>query len=191
MTLRKHLITLAACAAMAGCGCMPVRSQEVPAILPDPTPEVIIIKRIELVPTPTPTPAVRMPAREYEWSEEDLRELASVYWAETGANNARTEREKQAITQLVWNRARHGDPFPGTIAEVCRQRGEFNRGHISNRNIDNARLYLNRVQTQADGDYQGITVPRSALYMARDGEGGALCLYDSSWVIVWRSDIDE
>ena len=193
LNLKKYFITAAILMATAGCACTPKMA---PAdITPEITePDPVIIVRLEL--KPTPQPSYRQPimpqTREYDWAEEDLRQLASVFWAETGANSATTNREKMAIARLVWNRAHYGAPFPSTIAEVCKQRGEFNRGHISDRNVQYAEFCLNKIRTQdEEGEYQGIQVPRSALYMARDGEGGPLVLYDSSWVIVWRSDVNE
>ena len=81
-------------------------------------PQVIVIEPVGYEP-PKPVQAAVMPVQEYEWSDADIDALASVYWAETGANSDKTTREKLAITQLIWNRATHGSPFPTTVCEVC------------------------------------------------------------------------
>ena len=127
------------------------------------------------------------PLQSYEWSDEDIDALASVYWAETGANGPRTALEKLYITQLVWNRSQHGSPFPSTIAEVCKQSGEFNRGRISDRNRRTARENLNKVRSQAEGFYQGIDPNAElAIYMTREGGSGILTFQDESWVTIYR-----
>lgn len=127
------------------------------------------------------------PLQSYDWSDEDIDALASVYWAETGANGPRTALEKLYITQLVWNRSQHGSPFPTTIAEVCKQRGEFNRGRISDRNRRTARENLNKVRSQAEGFYQGIDPNAElAIYMTREGGSGILTFQDESWVTIYR-----
>ena len=124
-----------------------------------------------------------MPVQEYEWSDADIDALASVYWAETGANSEKVTREKLAITQLVWNRVTHGSPFPATVCEVCKQRSEFNRGKISDRNRAIARANLNKVRSQAEGIYQGLD-QMDGLYMTR--ENGILTFQDLTWTTVYK-----
>lgn len=138
---------------------------------------------IEPVGYQPPAPVAVMPVQEYEWSDADIDALASVYWAETGANSDKVTREKLAITQLVWNRVQHGSPFPGSVAEVCKQRGEFNRGKISDRNRAIARANLNKVRSQAEGFYQGLD-QMDGLYMTR--ENGVLTFQDATWNTVYR-----
>lgn len=145
-------------------------------------PQVIVIEPVGYEP-PKPVQVAVMPVQEYEWSDADIDALASVYWAETGANSDKTTREKLAITQLIWNRVQHGSPFPGGVAEVCKQRGEFNRGKISDRNRAIARANLNKVRSQADGIYQGLD-EMNGLYMTR--ENGILTFQDSTWTTVYR-----
>ncbi len=142
-------------------------------------PEIIVI---DVLPTPTPTapPTIEPACREYEWDSGTIDALASVYWAECN-----TDAEKLAVTKLIVNRAAAGAPFASTIEGAAMQGKEFNRGHISDRNRALARVNLNRVQTQADGEYAGVTVPRSAVYMGRDS--GVLVMYDAAWTEVWRA----
>ena len=124
---------------------------------------------------------------EYEWDQETIDAVASIYWAETGKGE-RAYREKLAITQLIWNRSQYGPPFPDTILGVCKQRGEFNRGHVSDANRELARLNLNKVRSQAEGYYQGIEMWDSAIFMTREGGSGVLTFQDDQWVTVWRVD---
>lgn len=145
-------------------------------------PQVIVIEPVGYEP-PKPVQVAVMPVQEYEWSDADIDALASVYWAETGANCDKTTREKLAITQLVWNRVQHGSPFPATVCEVCKQRGEFNRGKISDRNRAIARANLNKVRSQADGIYQGLD-QMDGLYMTR--EDGILTFQDLAWNTVYK-----
>lgn len=144
--------------------------------------QIFVIEPVGYQP-PEPVRVAVMPVQEYEWSDADIDALASVYWAETGANGPRTTREKLAITQLVWNRVTHGSPFPGTVAEVCKQRGEFNRGKISDRNRAIARANLNKVRSQAEGFYQGLD-QMDGLYMTR--ENGVLTFQDATWNTVYK-----
>ena len=145
-------------------------------------PQVFVIEPVGYEP-PKPVQVSVMPVQEYEWSDADIDALASVYWAETGANSDKTTREKLAITQLVWNRVTHGSPFPATVYEVCKQRGEFNRGKISDRNRAIARANLNKVRSQADGIYQGLD-QMDGLYMTR--ENGVLTFQDATWTTVYK-----
>ena len=142
--------------------------------------QIYVIEPVDYQP---PAPMAVMPVQEYEWSDADIDALASVYWAETGANSDKTTREKLAITQLIWNRATHGSPFPTTVCEVCKQRGEFNRGKISDRNRVIARTNLNKVRSQAEGFYQGLD-QMDGLYMTR--ENGILTFQDSTWTTVYK-----
>ena len=151
------------------------------------TPQVIVI---EMIPTPTPEPPPtsvptqppRKPAyHEYEWSASTIDAVASVFWSECN-----TDAEKLAVAQLIYNRSVDGAPFETTIEAVAMQGSEFNRGHISDKNRDKARTYLNKVMTQALGEWAGIDVPTTALYMRR--ESGALVMLDSDFNEVWRGE---
>lgn len=122
---------------------------------------------------------------EYDWDDETIDAVASIFWAETGRGD-RAYKEKLAITQLIWNRTQYGDPFPGTIREVCEQRNEFNHGRISDRNRELARLNLNKVRSQAEGYYQGIEMWDSCIYMTREGGTGILTFQDDQWVTCYR-----
>lgn len=147
-------------------------------------PEIILIGVV----APTPTEAPKMPVQPmqtFDWDKKLIDALASIYWAETGSNSPITSQEKLMITQLVWNRSQHGSPFPEDLLEVCRQRGEFNKGKISDRNRDTARENLNKVRSQAEGYYQGIPVEMiKALYMGR--ANGVLTFYDADWMKVFE-----
>ncbi len=129
-----------------------------------------------MVPTPFPEPPPTMPPKpyiEYEWSEAEIDGLASVYWAE--CNN---DAEKLAVTKLIMNRANYGKPFASGIVGAIYQKGEFNRGRISDRNRQNAEENLNRIMNGK------CFVPDSAVYMSRNGK--TLILYDFDWNEVYR-----
>ena len=127
------------------------------------------------------------PAWKYDWPDELIDELASIYWAETGANGPRTAQEKLMITQLVWNRSQYGSPFPSDLTAVCKQRGEFNHGRVSDRNREAARANLDKVRSQAEGRYQGIDPNMTmAAYMTREGGSGILTFQDDQWVPIYR-----
>lgn len=147
-------------------------------------PEIILIGVV----APTPTEAPKMPIQplqEFDWDAKLIDAVASIYWAETGANGPITSQEKLMITQLIWNRSQHGSPFPEDLLEVCKQRNEFNRGKVSDRNRETARTNLNKVRSQAEGAYQGIPVEMTkALYMARND--GVLVFFDGSWNCVYE-----
>ncbi len=151
---------------------------------PAPPPTIIIVS-VAPTPTPDPLPAPTTPSpaplayREYIWPQSTLDAVAAIYWAECN-----TAEEKLAVTQLLANRAAHGAPFADTIEGCAMQGREFNRGRVSNRNRDLAEVNLNKVQTQATGEYAGITVPASAVYMRR--ENGVLVMLDFEMQEVWR-----
>lgn len=127
------------------------------------------------------------PLQTYDWDDDVIDAVASIYWAETGANSPRTAMEKLAITQLIWNRSVYGSPFPSDLLSVCKQKGEFNRGRISDRNRQAARDNLNKVRSQAEGYYQGIDPNLTlAIYMTREGGSGVLTFQDFNWVTVYR-----
>lgn len=150
------------------------------------TVQVIYIEPVERI-AYIPVEKKIQPLQEYEWDSDLIDVLAQIYWAETGANSPRTAQEKLMITQLVWNRAHYGNPFPSDMVAVCKQRGEFNRGRISDRNRQAAKDNLNRVRSQAEGYWQGIDVNMTdAVYMTREGGSGILTFQDSSWVTIYR-----
>ena len=125
------------------------------------------------------------PLQEYDWDDKTIDAVASIYWAETG-RGATANKEKLYITQLIWNRARYGSPFPDNVYDVCMQRGEFNRGKISDKNRELARVNLNKVRSQSEGYYQGLEMWSSAIYMTREGGSGVLTFQDDQWVTVYR-----
>ena len=175
----KRLIVIAMAALM-----LPV------AVLADYDDEPVAIVYIEPVEHQViydpPTPKLS-PVQEYEWDTEAIDAVASVYWAETGANGPRTSQEKLMITQLIWNRSQYGSPFPSDLVAVCKQKGEFNRGKISDRNRVIARENLNKVRSQADGFYQGLpTAMTLAIYMTRECGSGILTFQDVNWVTIYR-----
>lgn len=157
----------------------------------DDEPQIVVLELVEEVPKKVYAPKKEIePMVEYEWTDDEIDALASVFWAETGKNDSVAYKEKLAITQLVWNRAHYGDPFPSEIEDVCKQRGEFNRGRVSDRNRELARLFLNKVRSQAEGHYQGIDMWSSAIYMTREGGSGVLTFQDDAWVTVYRVERD-
>lgn len=171
---KAHLIILAL---MLTLTTLPAKADE---------PEIIYIEVEKQILLDPPT-MKREPCQIYEWDDETIDAVASVYWAETGANGPTTAREKLAITQLIWNRTQYGSPFPSTIVEVCKQKNEFNRGRVSDRNRQIARDNLNIVRSQAEGHYQGIDPNLTmAIYMTREGGTGILTFQDPYWVTVYR-----
>ena len=154
----------------------------------DDAPEVeIVIVEVEHQIIADPPRMPIQPLQTYDWDPDLIDALASIYWAETGANGTRTSQEKLMITQLIWNRAHHGNPFPDDLLAVCKQRGEFNKGRISDRNRTAARDNLNKVRSQAEGYYQGIDPNMAmAIYMTREGGSGILTFQDDQWVTIYR-----
>jgi len=147
-------------------------------------PEIILIGVVAPAPTEAPKMPIQ-PLQEFDWDAKLIDAVASIYWAETGANGPITSQEKLMITQLIWNRSQHGSPFPEDLLEVCRQRNEFNKGKISDRNRETARSNLDKVRSQAEGYYQGIPVEMTkALYMGR--VNGTLTFYDADWQKVFE-----
>lgn len=148
-------------------------------------PEIIMIETVD----PEPIIAqkyVCSEVTEYDWAEDDLKAVAQVLWAETGkGQSGKISKEKECICWLILNRTRYGDPFPATIKEVCKQKGEFNRGHYSDKNVSIARAALNAYQSQLDGNIQNILFPQTAIYMSR--VQGTLCFYDSGWNKVYEA----
>lgn len=156
----------------------------VPAMAEEPQ---IIIVEVEKQVLADPPKMPVQPLQTYEWDDELIDALASIYWAETGANSPTTAQEKLAITQLIWNRSQYGSPFPSDLLAVCKQRNEFNRGRISDRNRQAARDNLNKVRSQAEGYFQGIDPNLTlAIYMTREGGSGVLTFQDCYWVTVYR-----
>ena len=125
----------------------------------------------EIMATPAPEP-VAMPwhVERHEWSAAEIDGLASVYWM------VNTDAEKKAVTCVIWNRARHGAPFASDLVGVIHQRGEFQRGKVSDRNRKKAQEYLDQCAAGIFG------VPRSAVYISR--RGGTMELYDDQWRLV-------
>lgn len=148
-------------------------------------PEIIVIELVDQSKHIYAPNKTIVATHEYDWDDETIDAVASIYWAETGRGD-RAYREKLAITKLLWNRSQYGDPFPDNVLDVCLQRGEFNRGHISDRNRELARLNLNKVKSQAEGYYQGIEMWDSAIYMTREGGTGILTFQDDQWITVYR-----
>ena len=127
---------------------------------------------LDIVPTPAPTPNVyQWTIEKQDWSEAEIDGLASIYWAECN-----TDTQRKVYTAVVWNRANYGQPFPRGLVAVMYQKGEFNRGRVSDRNREKAQEYL-------DQCYAGmVTIPTSAVYISR--EGNTMRLYDINWKLV-------
>lgn len=152
------------------------------ALIIAPAPEVIVIDVVQ----PEMPQAIQCEigeVTEYAWTDDEINQVAKILWAETG-RGANTYREKQCICYLILNRVRFGHPFPSDIVSVCKQKGEFNRGKVSDKNQQIARESLNRYQSQLDGSLQGIDFPMTAVYMARNGS--VLTFYDYSWNKVYE-----
>lgn len=145
---------------------------------------------LEIVPTPVPQyQQYTFVPNHYDWDSKTIDAVASIYWAETGYGSAAAA-QKLALTQLIWNRVEYyneyGDKYAGTIYEVCRQKGEFNRGKVSDKNRNLAIENLDMVRSQAEGTYCGITVPRDAVKMAWDESTGEMYFLNVSNKEVWR-----
>lgn len=146
---------------------------------------------IELAPTPAPERAKQYSCipNHYDWDEKTIDDMASIYWGETGYG-AVAAKQKLALTQLVWNRVvyyqTYGDRFAGTISDVIRQRGEFNRGKVSDKNRKLAQDYLDMVRSQSEGVFCGITVPTDAYKRAWDEQTGEMYFIDLIGREVWR-----
>lgn len=147
---------------------------------PTPTPEVIFF---EAIPTPTPEPPQRgVHYNEHEISAEAIDEMASIFWADCN-----TDEEKLCFAAVAVNRLVYGDPFGDTLEGVLSAKGEFNHGHISDKNREKAKRFLNMALTQyVDGEYAGLLIPSIAVYIGRDKETRKLVLYDIDFTEVYR-----
>ena len=147
---------------------------------PTPTPEIIVFKS---VPKPTPTPPVReIHYTEHEISQEVIDEQASIYW-----KDCNTDEEKLAFSAVAVNRLVYGEPFDDNLEDILKAKSEWNHGHISDRNRDKAKRYLNMALTQyVDGDYAGILIPSGAVYVGRDDSSNKLVFYNINWEEVYR-----
>lgn len=151
------------------------------AVKAEAEPEIILIGVV----APAETPAIRyeyQPVTHYDWTDKEIDEVAKILWAETGKGC--TYSEKEAICCLILNRVHHGDPFPEDVVSVCKQKGEFNRGRVSDANRQIARECLDRYQSHLDGNWQDIDFPQDAVYMARNGQ--TLVFYNSDWMKVFE-----
>ena len=119
----------------------------------------------------------------HDWTDEELKQVAKVLWAETG-RGVRSYQEKQCICYLILNRVRYGHPFAEDIVSVCKQKGEFNRGKVSDNNKRIAQESLDAYQSQLEGNLQNITFPTTAVYMGRID--GILTFYDINRIKVYE-----
>ena len=148
--------------------------------------DIVVLEIVEPTQKKVYAPSKQIVAmREYDWDDKTIDAVASIYWAETG-RGATAAKEKLYITQLIWNRSRYGYPFPDNVYDVCMQRGEFNRGKVSDRNRELARINLNKVRSQSEGYYQGLDMWSSAIYMFREGGTGILTFLDDQLVPIYR-----
>lgn len=80
-----------------------------------------------------------------------------------------------------------GIPFGDTLEGILEARSEWNHGHVSDRNREKAEQYLNMALTQyVDGDYAGLAIPSTAVYISRDSTTRKLVLYDINFDEVYR-----
>ena len=133
-----------------------------------------VMIEVEPEPIPEPVPYVCAEPDHYDWTDEEIKEVAKVLYAETGKGD--TYREKMAICCLILNRVRYGHPFAEDIVGVCKQKGEFNRGKVTDRNKAIARECLDLYNSQLHGNLQKIQFPYDAVYMGR--VNGVLTFYN-------------
>lgn len=142
------------------------------------TPEVPVIEmKLLYTPTPTlppmPTPVARatnseIQINEYQLNEEDVETIARLLWS----SPLRTRTSKAALAWVVCNRV-DSDIFPSTIREVV-VKSEFSfydrKAHISEENLEIARLVLNQWLSERDGYESGRLVPANGLFTQFAGE---------------------
>lgn len=151
---------------------------------PIPTPEVIVF---ELAPTPTPvmpkpTPTPEVHFTDHGISQKAIDEAASIFWADCN-----TDDEKLCVAAVAVNRLCHGYPFGDTLEGILEAKSEWNHGHISDRNREKAKQFLNMALTQyVDGDFAGLAIPSTALYITRDELTRKLVLLDINFKEVYR-----
>lgn len=141
-----------------------------------------ILIEVEPEVIPEPTPYVCQEADHFDWTDDEINQVAKVLYAETGKGSCYAE--KEAICCLILNRVRYGHPFADDIVGVCKQKGEFNRGKVTDRNKVIARECLDRYESQLHGNLQKILVPLDALYMGR--VNGILTFYNMDKQIVYE-----
>lgn len=172
------------CLALAAVATMSATARADDGLDPLPTPMPQVVDIIMIV-TPTPPPPVdtrEIHYIEHSISQKAIDEMAAIFWADCN-----TDLEKQCFAAVAVNRMVHGDPFDSTLEEVLSAKGEFNHGHISDRNREKAKRFLNFALTQyVDGEYAGLQVPSSAVYVSRDDSSNKLVFYNINWQEVYR-----
>ena len=176
--MKKLFLMLAVAACMTGS----VAQAEESNPMPTPTPEMVDIK---IIVTPTPPPPVDN--REIHYIEHDISskaidELASIFWADCN-----TDEEKMCVAAVAVNRLNHGMPFGTNIEDILSAESEWNHGHISDRNREKAVRYLNKALTQfVDGEYAGLKIPSTAVYISRDKSSHKLVFYNIDMKEIYR-----
>ena len=179
--MKKFALLCLALAAVATVSAT-ARAEESLDPMPTATPQVV---DIVMIVTPTPPPPVdtrEIHYIEHSISQKAIDEMASIFW-----QNCNTDLEKQCYAAVAVNRVLHGNPFNDTLEEVLSAKGEFEHGHISDRNREKAKRFLNFALTQyVDDLYAGLQVPSSAVYVSRDDSSNKLVFYDINWKEVYR-----
>lgn len=137
----------------------------------DETPTLVIF---EVKPTPTTVPIPAPPKEkeeivivEHELNENDVKRVARLLWM----SPLRDRTAKAALAWVVCNRVDHPD-FPSTIKENITT-SEFSyfdsHAHISDENLEIAKLVLNQWLSERDGYNAGRLVPEDGLYIRYTG----------------------
>lgn len=142
--------------------------------IPTPTPEVEIVEiqvvdiylkpTITPIPIPTPIPEPKeIIIKNYDLNENDVKRLARLLWMSPLEDRT----AKAALAWVVCNRVDHPD-FPSTIKDNIKK-SEFSyfddRAHLSDENLEIARLVLNQWLSERDGYNAGRLVPANGLYI--------------------------
>ena len=196
----KHgaLFTLAAIAIVLAVSAFTVPSNAIaaPDTTPEPTPEATpIVVYIAMEPTPEPPAAATQEPKQITITEHDIpaadiETIARLLWM----SPLRNKTAKAALAWVVMNRVSSSD-FPDTIAEnVTLQEFAFydKRAHLSDENMELARLVINQWMSENDGNHAGRPIPKTALFIRFTGDknrtlevmkerGGSAITYPIDW----------
>ena len=147
-------------------------SETIPTTEPNNETPAFVIFEVNPTPTPIPIPAPpkekeEIVIAEYELNEDDVKRIARLLWM----SPLRDRTAKAALVWVVCNRIDHPD-FPSTIKENI-TKSEFSyfdsHAHLSDTNLEIARLVLNQWLSERDGYNAGRLVPKDGLYIRYTG----------------------
>jgi hypothetical protein len=153
-----------------------VANADVPAPTPTPEVEYVEVQTVDIrlkptvtpvsIPTPVPGPK-EIVIKSHDINENDVKRVARLLWS----SPLRDRTAKAALVWVVCNRVDHLD-FPSTIREnITTSEVTYfdSHAHLSDENLEIARLVLNQWLSERDGYNAGRLVPTNGLYIRYSG----------------------